>query len=53
MQIYLDCIPCFIRQALDSVRLATDDEQIHEQVIREVLRLAADLDMSQSPPVQH
>jgi uncharacterized protein with ATP-grasp and redox domains len=51
MQIYLDCIPCFVRQALDSARLVTDDEQIHEQVIREVLRLAADLDMSQSPPV--
>ena len=50
MQIYLDCIPCFVRQSLDSARLVTDDEQIHEQVIREVLRLAADLDMSQSPP---
>jgi len=50
MQIFLDCIPCFVRQALDSARLATDDEQIHEQVIREVLRLAGDLDMSQSPP---
>jgi uncharacterized protein with ATP-grasp and redox domains len=51
MRIFLDCIPCFVRQALDSARLVTDDEQIHEKVIREVLRLAADLDMSQSPPV--
>jgi len=51
MRTFLDCIPCFIRQALDSARLATDDEQIHEQVVREVLRLASDLDMSQSPPV--
>jgi len=50
MQIYLDCIPCFVRQALDAARLITDDERIHEQVVREVLRLAADLDMSQSPP---
>jgi len=50
MRIYLDCIPCFVRQALDAARLATDDEQIHEKVVREVLRLAADLDMSQSPP---
>ena len=50
MRIFLDCIPCFIRQALDSARLVTDDEQIHEKVVREVLRLAADLDMSQSPP---
>ena len=51
MRIFLDCIPCFVRQALDSARLVTDDEQIHEKVVREVLRLAADLDMSQSPPV--
>ncbi|MCD4831663.1 MAG: ARMT1-like domain-containing protein [Anaerohalosphaeraceae bacterium] len=50
MKIFLDCIPCFVRQALDSARLATDDERIHEKVVREVLRLAADLDMSQSPP---
>jgi uncharacterized protein with ATP-grasp and redox domains len=50
MQIYLDCIACFVRQALDAARLATDDEQIHEKVVREVLRLAADLDISQSPP---
>jgi len=51
MQIFLDCIPCFVRQALDSARLATDDERIHEKVVREILRLAVDLDMSQSPPI--
>ena len=50
MKTFLDCIPCFVRQGLDSARLATDDEQIHEKVVRETLRLAADLDMSQSPP---
>jgi uncharacterized protein with ATP-grasp and redox domains len=50
MRIFLDCIPCFVRQALDSARLATDDEKIQEKVVREVLRLAGDLDMSQSPP---
>jgi len=51
MRIYLDCIPCFVRQSLDAARLATEDEQIHERVVREVLRLAADLDINQSPPV--
>ncbi len=51
MRIFLDCIPCFIRQALDSAKLVTDDEKIHEQVVRETLRLAADLDMTQNPPV--
>jgi uncharacterized protein with ATP-grasp and redox domains len=50
MRTYFDCIPCFVRQALDAARLATKDEQIHEKVVREVLRLVVDLDMSRSPP---
>ncbi len=51
MRIYLDCISCFVRQALDAARLATDDEQIHKKVVDRVLRMADDLDMSQCPPV--
>ncbi len=51
MRIYLDCIPCFIRQSLDAARHAIDDEHIHEQVVRRVLSLSKDLDMRQSPPV--
>ena len=51
MRIYLDCIGCFIRQALDAARLATDDEQIHKKVVDQVLQMAVDLDMRQSPPV--
>ena len=50
MRTYIDCIPCFVRQGLDSVKLITDDELIHQQVLREVLRLAGEMDYSQSPP---
>ncbi len=50
MRTYFDCIPCFVRQALDSARLITDDEQIHEQVMRGVLGLASRMDLRQSPP---
>ena len=50
MQTHLDCIPCLVRQTLDSVRFVTDDEQIHEQVVRKVLRQASYMDMSQSVP---
>jgi uncharacterized protein with ATP-grasp and redox domains len=50
MKTYIDCMPCFIRQALDSVKLITDDEIIQEQVVRHVLMMAANLNMSQSPP---
>lgn len=51
MQTTHDCIPCFVRQALDAVRFATPDEKIHEEVLRKVLLLAANLDLKQSPPV--
>jgi len=51
MKIYLDCIPCFIRQSLDAARHATDDVNIHEKVVCGVLGLANNLDMSQSPPI--
>ncbi len=50
MKTYFDCIPCFIRQVLDSVRLTTDDQDVHIQVLRRALRLAADMDLTQSPP---
>ncbi len=50
MKTSLDCIPCFFRQALDAIRLVTDDEVIHERVLREVLRAASEMDLRQSPP---
>ena len=50
MQSYLDCIPCFVRQALEAARLVGGDEQACEQVVRLVLALAAEMDLSQSPP---
>lgn len=51
MKTYLDCIPCFIRQALEAVTMVTSDTKQHETVIRKVLALAADMDMAQTPPV--
>jgi uncharacterized protein with ATP-grasp and redox domains len=51
MKTYFECIPCFIRQALDAARIATNDEKIQEQVLRKVLALANELDMTQSPPL--
>jgi uncharacterized protein with ATP-grasp and redox domains len=50
MQTYLDCIPCFIRQSLDAVKLATDDQRVQEQIIHHALDLAGKMDFSSSPP---
>lgn len=50
MNITLDCIPCFLRQSLEAARNITDDGRLHEQIIREVLRMTADLDLNRPPP---
>ena len=50
MNTSLDCIPCLLRQALDAARLASRDLGIHEQLLREVLRWAGEIDLNQSPP---
>jgi len=51
MKTYFDCIPCFIRQTLDTARLITSDEKIHEELIRSVTKMLVDMDLRQSPPV--
>jgi uncharacterized protein with ATP-grasp and redox domains len=50
MKTFFDCILCFVRQSLDSVRMVTPDEAIHERLVREVLRALGEMDLRQSPP---
>ncbi|MFA7174290.1 MAG: ARMT1-like domain-containing protein [Kiritimatiellia bacterium] len=51
MKLFLDCIPCLLRQTLDSSRAVTDDPAIHEKILREVLAWCATVDLSESSPV--
>jgi uncharacterized protein with ATP-grasp and redox domains len=50
MHTSLDCIPCLLRQALDAARLITPDPMVHEQIMRDVLECAYQMDLNQSPP---
>ena len=50
MRIHFDCIPCLLRQTIDVVRLVTDDEDIHERVLHEVLLDLNRADLQLSPP---
>lgn len=50
MKTYLDCIPCFLRQTLDILRMHTSDQRIHQEVMREVLTRMPELDLQQCPP---
>ena len=40
-----------MRQALDAARMTTDDESVHEEVLRRVAHEISEMDMGLSPPV--
>ena len=50
MKIYLDCYPCFLRQALEAARYAGADEQLQKTVLDRTLGLLEELDPSLTPP---
>jgi len=50
MKTYLDCIPCFYRQALDAARIAGADELIQKKIIDELSKLIPDFSLEASPP---
>lgn len=49
MKTSLECISCKVRQAIDVVRRATDDEEIQERAIREMLALISEVPFSRPP----
>jgi uncharacterized protein with ATP-grasp and redox domains len=46
----LDCIPCFLRQALGVARVISDDAEVHRRVLNEVSRLIPELPLDVTPP---
>ncbi len=50
MKIYLDCIPCFLRQALEAARLATDSKVVQEKVMRVIMAKLAEFPLNQGSP---
>lgn len=50
MRTYLDCYPCFVRQALDASRSAGASEDQQYRVLREVLEALRGFDNDATPP---
>ncbi|OQX92183.1 MAG: hypothetical protein B6D58_04305 [candidate division Zixibacteria bacterium 4484_95] len=50
MRTYLDCIPCFFKQALRAGRLATDDEMKIKKLLEEVGEMLKDISIESTPP---
>ena len=50
MNTYLDCIPCFFKQALFAARAATKDEAKAKEVLDRVAQLVPSITLESSPP---
>jgi len=50
MRTYLDCTPCFYRQALDAARIAGADELVQKKIIDELSQLIPNFSLETAPP---
>jgi uncharacterized protein with ATP-grasp and redox domains len=50
MHTYLDCYPCFVRQALEAARQLGASERKQKIVLERVLEALRDVDLSFTPP---
>lgn len=50
MELFLDCLPCLLRQVLEAARMASDDARTHEAVMDEAVQtLARHRDFASAP----
>lgn len=50
MKTYLDCFPCFVRQALEASRMAGADEALQHRVLLRTMEHLATMGGSETPP---
>jgi uncharacterized protein with ATP-grasp and redox domains len=48
---YFECLPCVIRQSLEGISRVTDDETVHEEVLRRLLSELVRVDFQKPSPV--
>ena len=51
MQIYLECYPCFLRQAITASKFSTQDTAVHNAVMKEALQILQILPENATPPI--
>ncbi len=50
MKLRLDCVVCIVKQALEAVRLATNDPKVQEEVLRRVMCRLIEMEWVGTPP---
>jgi uncharacterized protein with ATP-grasp and redox domains len=51
MKTHPDCIPCFVRQTLETIKLTSDDTGLHEKALREILAILSQMDFNKEPVI--
>ncbi len=51
MKTHYDCIPCILRQTIETVQLAVDDKVLQTEAINKVLDLLTHIDYNTPPPI--
>ncbi|MCK4463247.1 MAG: DUF89 family protein, partial [Candidatus Omnitrophica bacterium] len=50
MKTYLDCIPCFFKQALEAARFAGASQKTQKRIISELAKAVTKFSLSSTPP---
>ena len=50
MKMSLDCVPCFVRQAADAVKMSVLSDDDRKSLMHNVLKWLGDVDLNQTPP---
>lgn len=50
MVITLDCLPCFVRHAVEAATIFTEDEAVRENIVKKVMSNMVKMDFKQTPP---
>ncbi|MDP8216833.1 MAG: ARMT1-like domain-containing protein [Candidatus Kaelpia imicola] len=50
MKTYLDCIPCFFKQALEAARMAGADKKMQKRILNKVAAILPEFSLTSSPP---
>ncbi len=51
MMTHPDCIPCFVRQTLETIKLTSNDPVLHKKALREILSLLSQMDVEKEPVI--
>lgn len=50
MKLFLDCVPCLLRQALEASRIVTDDIEIQDKVVEETMKMLLNYKLYRNAP---